>query len=145
MISVSHPEGFCLCLLEWGWADPWVWAWTSRCSKSGRFQFLRMIWISPGLSGSLSFKHIFHICFLFTATNKEVQYQESPKQQSVRDTLIGSILDENLGAASLIRGRNPIFQTYLLCEVAINSGMGGLWRTLTNNHFKPLCSSVKIT
>lgn len=45
----------------------------------------------------------------------------------------------------LIRGRNPVFQKYLLCAVAINPGMGGFWSTLSNNHFKPLCSPVKIT
>lgn len=34
----------------------WVLACISRWSKGGSFQLLRMIWVSPSLSGSLSFK-----------------------------------------------------------------------------------------
>lgn len=64
MISIEmykSPEGFYLCLsaclLGWGWGYSWVYACISRWSRGGRFWLLRMIWISPGLSGSLSFKH----------------------------------------------------------------------------------------
>jgi len=45
------------------------------------------------------------------------------KARKVQDTLIGSILDENLETASLMRCRNPIRQTYLLCAMPINLGM----------------------
>lgn len=66
-------------------------------------------------------------------------------QNSVRDMLIGSILDENLRTASLIWCRNPICQKYLLGAVPFNLGIVKPGRTVFyDNQLKLLCILVKI-
>lgn len=61
----KRPEvSICICLSVGDGEYFWVHACISRWSKGGSFQLLRMIWISPSLSGSLSFK-----CRYFTSVS----------------------------------------------------------------------------
>lgn len=68
-----------------GWGYSWVFACTSRWSKGGRFQLLRMIWISPSLSGSLSFKHRY---FTSVSCSQPLTKKYNTKRVSILDACL---------------------------------------------------------